>query len=209
MYMNVQCMHISFLPQTPLPSRPPHISQQSFLCSTVSFLLQFASVKSLSPVRLFATPWTAAHQASLSIQNPRSLLKLISTESVMPSNHLILCHQDGWNSTYWRYWSVIWMSPASPAQAYRQSCWNLWYKCLLGAATCLHLGTSVFPTKSTNTSPQSGSPQRLWCTIPESSTASDLRKVTVLCECPLWSPASSSSSFFFFLMNCGFCFWFF
>ena len=46
----------------------------------------------LSHVRLFVTPWTAAHQASLSITNSRSLLKLMSTESVMPSNHLILCH---------------------------------------------------------------------------------------------------------------------
>ena len=49
------------------------------------------SVQSLSHVRLFATPWTAACQASLSITNSWSLLKLISIESVMPSNHLILC----------------------------------------------------------------------------------------------------------------------
>ena len=49
------------------------------------------SVQSLSCVRLFVTPWTAAHQASLSITNSQSLLKLMSTESVMPSNHLILC----------------------------------------------------------------------------------------------------------------------
>ena len=54
--------------------------------------VQFSSVQSLSCVRLFATPWTAAHQASLSITNSRSLLKLMSIESVMPSNHLILCH---------------------------------------------------------------------------------------------------------------------
>ena len=47
---------------------------------------------SFSCVRLFATPWTTAHQASLSITNFRSLLKLMSIESVMPSNHLILCH---------------------------------------------------------------------------------------------------------------------
>ena len=53
--------------------------------------VQFSSVQSLSRVRLFATPWTAAHQASLSITNSRSLLKLLSIESVMPSNHLILC----------------------------------------------------------------------------------------------------------------------
>ena len=49
-------------------------------------------VQSLSRVQLFATPWTAARQASLSITNCQSLLKLISIESVMPSNHLILCH---------------------------------------------------------------------------------------------------------------------
>ena len=54
--------------------------------------LQFSSVQLLSRVQLFATPWTAAHQASLSITNSRSLLKPISIESVVPSNHLILCH---------------------------------------------------------------------------------------------------------------------
>ena len=54
--------------------------------------IQFSSVQSLSRVRLFVTPWTAARQASLSITNFRSLLKLMSTESVMPFNHLILCH---------------------------------------------------------------------------------------------------------------------
>ena len=53
---------------------------------------QFSSVQSLSRVRLLATPWTAAHQASLSITNSRSLSKFMSIESVMPSNHLILCH---------------------------------------------------------------------------------------------------------------------
>ena len=48
-------------------------------------------VQSLSRVQLFATPWTAAHQASLSITNSQSLLKLMSIEPVIPSNHLILC----------------------------------------------------------------------------------------------------------------------
>ena len=48
-------------------------------------------VQSLSHVRLFVPPWTAAYQASLSITNSRSLLKLISIESLIPSNHLILC----------------------------------------------------------------------------------------------------------------------
>ena len=54
--------------------------------------VQFSSVQLLCQVRLFATPWTAACQASLSITNSRSLLKLMSIESVMWSNHLILCH---------------------------------------------------------------------------------------------------------------------
>ena len=53
---------------------------------------QFSSVQLLSRIRLFATPWIAAHQASLSITNSRSLPKLMSIESVMPSSHLILCH---------------------------------------------------------------------------------------------------------------------
>ena len=54
--------------------------------------LCFGSVQSLSHVQRFVTPWTAAHQASLSITNIWSLPKLMSIESVMPSNHLILCH---------------------------------------------------------------------------------------------------------------------
>ena len=53
---------------------------------------QFSSVQSLSRVRLFVTPWTAAHQAPLSITNFQSLPKPMSIESVMPFNHLILCH---------------------------------------------------------------------------------------------------------------------
>ena len=56
------------------------------------FFILFSSVQSLSHVQLFATPWTAVPHASLSMTNSQSLLKLISTESVMPSNHLILCH---------------------------------------------------------------------------------------------------------------------
>ena len=54
--------------------------------------ISVSSVQSLSTVRLFTTLWTAAHQASLSITNSWSLLKLMSIESVMPFNHLILCH---------------------------------------------------------------------------------------------------------------------
>ena len=59
-----------------------------FFCSYTTF----SSVQLLSHVQLFATPWTAARQASLSITNSWSLLRLMSIESVMPSNHLILCH---------------------------------------------------------------------------------------------------------------------
>ena len=54
-------------------------------------VFQFSSVRSLSHVRLFATPWTSACQASLSITNSWNLLKFMSVASVMPSNHLILC----------------------------------------------------------------------------------------------------------------------
>ena len=64
------------------------------LCSLGTWLLSawsFSSGQSLNHVWLFATPWTAACQASLSITNSWSLLKLMSVESVMPSNHLILC----------------------------------------------------------------------------------------------------------------------
>ena len=93
-YVHVSC-HSSF-------SRPMfHVSQSALrkqaasespgwmICYTQS---PSQSVQSLSHVRLFATTWTAACQASLSITNSRSLLKLMSIESVMPSNHLILCH---------------------------------------------------------------------------------------------------------------------
>ena len=61
------------------------------LCHLGSLLTSVSSVQSLSRVRLSATPWTAALQGFLSITNSRSLLKLKSIESVMPSNHLILC----------------------------------------------------------------------------------------------------------------------
>ena len=59
--------------------------------SQKEYFIRFSSVQSLSRVWLFVTPWTAACQASLSITNSWSLLKLMSVESVIPSNHLILC----------------------------------------------------------------------------------------------------------------------
>ena len=73
----------------------------SFICweksetifwKSITFYLQFSSVQSLSHVRLFAALRTAEHQASLSTTNSWSLLKLMSVESVIPANHLILCH---------------------------------------------------------------------------------------------------------------------
>ena len=62
-----------------------HFWNSKYLYST------FSSVQSLSHIQLFVTPWTAACQVSLSVTNFQSLLKLMSIESVMPSNHLILC----------------------------------------------------------------------------------------------------------------------
>ena len=66
------------------------INQENITVLSMCFI-QFSSVHSLSRVWLFATPWIAAHQASPSITNSRSLLKPMSIESVMPSSHFILC----------------------------------------------------------------------------------------------------------------------
>ena len=68
-----------------------HLAASSQLSAT-PLLKWISSVQLLSRVWLFGTPWNAACQASLSITNSQSLLKLVSIESVMPSNHLILCH---------------------------------------------------------------------------------------------------------------------
>ena len=64
----------------------------SLIVVTCMERLIIVAVKSLSHVQFFATPWTATHSASLSISSSQSLLKLMSIELVMPSNHLILCH---------------------------------------------------------------------------------------------------------------------
>ena len=77
-----------------LPYDGEHCNHSYFFRPIESFFLsifQFSSVQSLSRVWLFATPWIAARQASLSITNSWSSLKLMSIESVMPSSHLILC----------------------------------------------------------------------------------------------------------------------
>ena len=81
-------LSLAFLPQIPIYPSTAHTPP---LLPAI-LIIQFNSVQSFSRVRLFATPWTAACQASLSITNSQSLLKLMSIESVMPSNHLILCH---------------------------------------------------------------------------------------------------------------------
>ena len=70
---------------------PPAIYEGSVFFSWLLTLGQFSSVQLLNHVWLFETPWTAARQASLSITNSRSSLKLMCIESVMPSKHLILC----------------------------------------------------------------------------------------------------------------------
>ena len=66
--------------------------ENSLQILTLKYSFQFSSVQSLSHVQLFVTPWTAAHQASLSITNSWSPPKPMSIKLMMPSNHLILCH---------------------------------------------------------------------------------------------------------------------
>ena len=79
-------------PHLPVYTSPPSPGNHSlFSKSVIHSTSQFSSVQSLSQVRLFPTPWIAAHQDFLSITNFLSLLKPMSIESVMPSSHLILC----------------------------------------------------------------------------------------------------------------------
>ena len=79
-------------PKLTQPLRAMREFQEEKICNPCKLWLEFSSVQSLSRVRLFVTPWIAARQASLSITNSRSSLRLTSIESVMPSSHLILCH---------------------------------------------------------------------------------------------------------------------
>ena len=88
------------------------ISQMRELLNSLYYLfrpVQFSSVQSLSRVRLFATPWMAAHQASLSITNSGSSLKLMSIKLVMPSSHLILCRP------------LLLLPPIPPSQSFPMS----------------------------------------------------------------------------------------
>ena len=88
---SVRTLTLGSLSQVTLPPSPEPTHRRPF--QAVQFdNHQFTSVQSLSRVWLFVTPWTAARQASLSITNSQSLLKIMSIESVMPSNHLNLCH---------------------------------------------------------------------------------------------------------------------
>ena len=87
----LKCLHHSFPQSNVTFSRGPSYEKFGTSILHIYPTLYFSSVHWLSRVRLFATPWTAACQASLSITNSRSLLKLTSIESMMPSDHFILC----------------------------------------------------------------------------------------------------------------------
>ena len=80
------------IPWTEEPGRLQSMRPQRVRHDLVTKQQQHQSVQSLSCIKLFATPWTAAYQASLSITNFQRLLKLMSIKLEMPSNHLILCH---------------------------------------------------------------------------------------------------------------------
>ena len=106
--------------------------------------IQFSSFQSLSCVWLFVTPWIAAHQASLSMTNSRSSLKLTSIESVMPSSHLILCrpllllppippsirvfsNESALRMRWPKYWSFSFsIIPSKEMQGWSPSEWNGW-----------------------------------------------------------------------------------
>ena len=87
----MQILFSPFFPCQDIWGNTPWSHGYTLLHTVLLFIVfSLSSVQSLSCVQLFATPWTAAHQASLSITNFQSLLKLMSIESVMPSSHLIL-----------------------------------------------------------------------------------------------------------------------
>ena len=112
-------------------------SRQGLKFLNIPLSVQFSSVQSLSSVRLFVTPWIAARQASLSITNSRSSLRLTSIESVMPSSHLIL----------WR--PLLLLPPIPPSMSLFQ--WvNL---CMSGQSTGVSALASFLPKKSQGWSP--------------------------------------------------------
>ena len=92
---HILCLPCNFFPWWIILKQIPDIIlplNNNFFKARWSHVQWISSVQSLSRVQLFVTPWTAACQASLSITNSQSFLKLMSIELVMPSNHLILCH---------------------------------------------------------------------------------------------------------------------
>ena len=94
----------SFYSRTGKGSKVNHVQEEILICSPIAYMclsgsvsclhtfFLFSLVQKLSHVWLFVTPWTAARQAALSITNSQSLLKLMSIKTLMPSNHLVLCH---------------------------------------------------------------------------------------------------------------------
>ena len=114
-----------------------------FFCDVLSVISQFSSVQSLSRVRLFVTPWITAHQASLSITNSRSSLRLKSIESVVSSSHLILCrplllppippiirvfsNESTLHMRWPKFWSFSFsISPSNNTQDWSPSEWTGW-----------------------------------------------------------------------------------
>ena len=92
MSLLLSCFKFPISRNTSHPLARGYLSVTQHVLENILYVLfQFSSVQSLSHVRLFATPWIPARQASLSITNSRSSLRLTSIESVMPSSHLILC----------------------------------------------------------------------------------------------------------------------
>ena len=105
------------VPSRPIASaEPPSEPAADFF-----FLSKFCSVQSLSRDRLFATPWTAACQASLSITSSQSLLKPMSIESVMPSNHLILCRPF---SSRLQSFQSLWKCECDPRSGTNRMAWE-------------------------------------------------------------------------------------
>ena len=103
---------------------------------------KFSSVQSLSCVWVFVTPWTTAYQAPLSITNSQSLLKLMAIKSVMPSNHLILCHPILWMS-----WKAFQSFPALESFPMRQ------FFASGGQSAGVSASASVLPMNMQNWSP--------------------------------------------------------
>ena len=91
-WSGLPCPPAGDLPDPGIEPMNPALANGFFTSEPHGKPLRLSFVQLLSRVQLFATPWTAAHQASLSFTISKSLLKLMSSELMMPSNHLILCH---------------------------------------------------------------------------------------------------------------------